>query len=254
MMTTDKQLLRNRFAANFHRYDKLAVVQNEICGQLSEMIGRNCITRIGRAMEIGAGTGFLTRRLVQLYPEARWFVNDLVQQSMLYIRDYTVNRRAEYLWGDAETLSFPPQIDLIASASVVQWFDNLPSFVARCEETLIPGGYLAFSTFGPDNFREIRETTGEGLAYYTCQQLQAILDASGFVTVETLEYTRQLRFETPTDVLHHIKATGVNSIRPVRWTKQRLADFSVKYDALFTSPEGGVTLTYHPILILGQKK
>ena len=75
-MTTDKQLLKKRFAATFRQYDSLAVVQQEICGQLDEMIGRICPGRIGRAMEVGCGTGFLTRYLLRRYPDAEWIVND----------------------------------------------------------------------------------------------------------------------------------------------------------------------------------
>ena len=75
-MTTDKQLLKKRFAATFRQYDSLAVVQQEICGQLDEMIGRICPGRIGRAMEVGCGTGFLTRYLLRRYPVAEWIVND----------------------------------------------------------------------------------------------------------------------------------------------------------------------------------
>ena len=80
-MTTDKQLLKKRFAATFRQYDSLAVVQQEICGQLDEMIGRICPGRIGRAMEVGCRTGFLTRYLLRRYPDAEWIVNDLIEES-----------------------------------------------------------------------------------------------------------------------------------------------------------------------------
>lgn len=127
-MTTDKQLLKKRFAATFRQYDSLAVVQQEICGQLDEMIGRICPGRIGRAMEVGCGTGFLTRYLLRRYPDAEWIVNDLIEESEIYLRPYASGHYVEYLWGDAELLPLPGELDMIASASAVQWFDNLPAF------------------------------------------------------------------------------------------------------------------------------
>ena len=253
-MTTDKQLLKKRFAATFRQYDSLAVVQQEICGQLDEMIGRICPGRIGRAMEVGCGTGFLTHYLLRRYPDAEWIVNDLIEESEIYLRPYASGHYVEYLWGDAELLPLPGELDMIASASAVQWFDNLPLFIDRAVGSLCCGGYFAFTTFGTDNFREIRATTGEGLHYYTSEQLQELLTAAGYGIVETLEYTRHLPFDTPADVLRHIKATGVNSIRTARWGKQQLMDFETAYREHFSMPDGRVALTYHPILVLAQKK
>lgn len=80
-MTTDKQLLKSRFSARLRDYDSLAVVQDAICGQLAEMTGRNCTRPVDSALEIGSGTGFLTRRMLELYPHALWTINDLVEQS-----------------------------------------------------------------------------------------------------------------------------------------------------------------------------
>ena len=90
--------------------------------------------------------------------------------------------------------------------------------------------------------------------YYTSEQLQELLTAAGYGIVETLEYTRHLPFDTPADVLRHIKTTGVNSIRKARWGKQQLMDFETAYREHFSMPDGRVALTYHPILVLAQKK
>ena len=186
--------------------------------------------------------------------ELRQIVNDLIEESEIYLRPYASGHYVEYLWGDAELLPLPGELDMIASASAVQWFDNLPLFIDRAVGSLCCGGYFAFTTFGTDNFREIRATTGEGLHYYTSEQLQELLTAAGYGIVETLEYTRHLPFDTPADVLRHIKATGVNSIRKARWGKQQLMDFETAYREHFSMPDGRVALTYHPILVLAQKK
>ena len=192
--------------------------------------------------------------MLRRYPDAEWIVNDLIEESEIYLRPYASGHYVEYLWGDAELLPLPGELDMIASASAVQWFDNLPLFIDRAVGSLCCGGYFAFTTFGTDNFREIRATTGEGLHYYTSEQLQELLTAAGYGIVETLEYTRHLPFDTPADVLRHIKATGVNSIRKARWGKQQLMDFETAYREHFSMPDGRVALTYHPILVLAQKK
>ena len=52
------------------------------------------------------------------------------------------------------------------------------------------------------------------------------------------------------DVLRHLKDTGVTGIRPCHWTRKKLADFSMRYAGRYAAPDGGVTLTYHPIYII----
>ena len=162
-MTTDKQLLKSRFSARLRDYDSLAVVQDAICGQLAEMTGRNCTRPVDSALEIGSGTGFLTRRMLELYPHALWTINDLVEQSADFLEPYAAGHDVRYLWGDAETIALPDRLDLIASASAVQWFDDLPRFARKAGNLLETGGYIVLSTFGPENFREIKAVTDEGL-------------------------------------------------------------------------------------------
>jgi len=253
-MTADKRLLKTRFAASLDRYDAHAVVQDAICEKLAETIGRLCPKDAARCMEIGSGTGFLTRRIAGLFAHAHWYINDLVEESARYVAAFTDRERTEYLWGDAETVPFPDTLDLLASASAVQWFDDPARFFARAARALRAGGLLAISTFGPENFGEIRAATGEGLRYCDRERLEAMLLAAGFAIVETIEYTRRLRFDTPTEVLRHIRSTGVNSIRPVRWTRRSLSDFEAAYRKNAGTPDGSVTLTYHPILIAARKR
>lgn len=252
-MTPDKALLRNRFSANFDTYNTLAVVQEEICAQLDGLLAASGPAQIGHGLEIGAGTGFLTRRLTKRYPTAQWTVNDLADGALRYLEPYVKKLRVEYLWGDAENLDLPDRLDLIASASTIQWFDSLPEFLHRIHSHLKPAGTLALSSFGPDNFREIKAAAGEGLSYYSPDAFRNLLTGTGFEIVEWMEYVRQLSFDSPLDVLRHIRATGVNSIRPVRWTRGSLGRFEADYRKTFSTPSGEVTLTYHPMLAVARK-
>lgn len=223
---SDKDLLKNRFAANLRSYNSLAVVQERICEELAELIGTHVPGKITRGLEVGTGTGFLTRRLLERYPDAEWTLNDLVEASECFLQPYVGGRKTQCYWGDAESLpAFGRPFDLIATASTVQWFDDLPAFLNRTQEMLAAGGRLALSTFGPDNFEEIRATTGDGLVYYTSAELAGLLKQAGLTIEEQKEYARRLEFGSPTDVLRHIKATGVNAIRKTRWTPRRADRF-----------------------------
>lgn len=251
-MGADKELIRKRFEASFRSYDRLASVQRDICAELAGLAAEYCNGSIARAMEVGAGTGFLTSHLQAMFPYAEWYINDISAAAEKYLSAFTSDN-VSFLWGDAESIGLPEGMDMIASASTVQWFDDMPGFVARVSSATRQGGWLVLSSFGPENFREIRHAAGEGLDYYTADRLAALCGEAGYEVVALSEYTRTLRFETPLDVLRHIKATGVNSVSNVRWGCRRLAEFEERYMAAYSSDEG-VALTYHPMLLIARKR
>ena len=91
------------------------------------------------------------------------------------------------------------------------------------------------------------------MSYYEADAFQQLLTECGFEILEWEEYIRQLTFDSPLEVLKHIRATGVNSIRPVHWTKGQLERFETDYQNAYSTPTGSVTLTYHPMLTLARK-
>ena len=109
---------------------------------------------------------------------------------------------------------------------------------------------MALSTFGPENLREIRRITGEGLDYYDVETLKALLPES----VELVAIEQELvveHFPSPFDVLRHLKLTGVNSLSGRSWSKSSLEAFVADYNSLSANPSGEVPLTFHPIRLIG---
>lgn len=253
-MKKDIELIKLRFATNFKSYNKLALVQQHICNELSLLVSTLCVDPILKAVEVGTGTGFLTSSLTKLYPDAEWYFNDLTPQSQNFIEEFVAHTSHSYMWGDAEVLDMPQDVDLIASASTVQWFEDIDTFITKSSIATCNGGYLALTTFGKENFKEIESTMGKGLEYLSRSELESLFIKSGYEIMHSSEYTKSLLFDTPIDVLRHIKATGVNSIERDRLTKSRLLDFENRYKELFLMEDGRVSLTYHPIIIIGRLK
>ncbi|WP_297832233.1 methyltransferase domain-containing protein [uncultured Rikenella sp.] len=253
-MKHDKELLQRRFARNLATYETGAVVQRTIAerlaGRLAERIPAEAVRR---GVEIGAGTGFLTRRLVALFPGAAWTANDLVPESGRFLPP-----EVAFEAGDGEHFPFgEARYDLIATASTVQWFDDLPTFAARAARGLRRGGLLAVGTFGPENFREITATTGLGLEYYSLSELSEIFISNHLQITDREERIEPVPYPTPLDVLRHLRRTGVNAVAAERWTRGRLRRFDADYRAVCAgaaeSAAEGVTLTFHPTIIIAQK-
>ena len=94
--------------------------------------------------------------------------------------------------------------------------------------------------------------TGTGLSYLPLEWLHGLLTDAGLRAVLAEEEHLTLSFSSPSDVLRHLKHTGVTGITRTAWTPGRLARFSDEYLHRFGTPEGNVTLTYHPVYLIAR--
>ena len=133
--------------------------------------------------------------------------------------------------------------DLIISNAVFQWIENLEEFISSLQTHLNLGGSLIFSTFGVENFREIYHVLGKSLPYKGVKEYEAIFKNTPHIIEEEI---RVLAFQTPKDILKHIKNTGVNALNETYWTKSDMQNFENGYRNFCS---GTPTLTYNPIYI-----
>lgn len=248
----NKQLITRRFSRAVETYNREAVVQKRIAHRMSDMLNHYLPRPCHRVLEIGSGTGFLTRHLVNTLHPQQLVLNDICLEMSTCFADLLGSGRATFLAGDAEQLAFPPGQDLIVSCSALQWFVSPEQFFERCNALLRQKGYFAFTTFGKDNLKEITSVTGSGLHYRTLQELQHAL-ASHYEIITSSEERISITFDTPLQVLYHLKHTGVTAVQQQAWTKGDLQAFCNEYTRLFGKGDS-VTLTYHPIYIIAKKK
>ena len=164
--------------------------------------------------------------------------------------------RTTFLPGDAQTLQWPGQFDVIVSSSAVQWFDDLRAFATRCAAVLPKDGILAVSGFGPKTLTEVRQLTGYGLDYPDFDGFVAAF-SEAFEPLESEHRTCVLHFESGWDVLRHLKETGVTATgagRTQLWTRRQLATFVTDYNRQFVGDGGKVTLTYEPFFFVGKRR
>ncbi len=251
-MSFDKELIARRFSRAAGTYSSEAAVQRHIAERMSRLLCRFIPGDSCRwVVEFGCGTGFYSRLLLrELKPERLW-LNDLCDSMGEACADILGDDVA-FQCGDAETLPFPQETDLITSCSTLQWFDNPEAFFRKCHDCLTDDGYLAFTTFGPKNMQELSRLTGHGLAYRSRGELTKVLEPL-YDIVYSGEETIRPRFDSPIQVLHHLKLTGVTGTSRHQWTRATLQSFAESYVRRF-GDETSVPLTYHPIYILARKK
>jgi malonyl-CoA O-methyltransferase len=150
-------------------YESEARIQESVAGTLDEWLTGLSFSRdMQRGLEIGCGSGLLTRRLLRRWPSADWIVSDIapamVRQCASSFHGDAVGRTC-FMAGDGEDPAcFPGSYDLIVANLAVQWFEKPLDSVRGLAGKLDPGGWLVFSTLGDRSFETLRSRSG--LSFY----------------------------------------------------------------------------------------
>lgn len=248
----DKGLIRKRFEMAWDTYDREAMVQDKIAGNLMALATRFLDKPMyGKVLELGCGTGLLTRKFCTAFQVEDLFLNDLCLNLEPRLRSL-LDRDFVYLPGDAEHMDLPYGLDVVITASALQWLENAPGFIAGFASNLNGGGYVVVSTFAPGNLYEIGSLTGKGLVYPSWSQWMDVV-RSKYEILAIREETIVQVFESVWHVLRHLKSTGVNGTGNFIWTRGRLKRFEDAYVSHF-AVSGGVSLTYRPLYMVLKKK
>lgn len=248
----DKKLVKDRFEKAFDKYQKNATIQKEIADELFFM-WQSFTPKAKNILEIGTGTGNLTRNIISLQAIERLYLNDLTSSIKTIEKEIPKNIKTEFLIGDIENITLPNNLDAVLSCSTIQWLDDVESFIKKLAQNINQGGFIAFSSFANGHYQEIKELTNQGLDYLEKEKWQEILKPDfDILILETKD--KIMEFSSPFEALKHIKNTGVSGINKSIWTKQKLKGFEEKYIEKFSLSNGNISLSYKPIYIIGVKK
>ncbi|MEW2913237.1 malonyl-ACP O-methyltransferase BioC [Leisingera sp. JC11] len=252
----DQTRVRQSFRRGLESYHGAASVQAEIASQLAQMLQAQGAPRhFGSVLEFGCGTGHLTRQLLQRFGADSLILNDLVPEAAQVLRtlDSTAAAQSRFAAGPIECLPLPHQLDLIASASTVQWIPGLPALMARLTNHLKPGGWLALSGFGRSQFRELAALGSDAAApsYLDADEWPAALPED----LEILQIEQRpvvLEFDSALHLLRHLRRTGVNGNAQQGWSRRQLRSFEDAYRERF-GRGGKLPLTYDPVLLAARR-
>ena len=251
----DKPRVRHSFSKSLYTYNQHAEVQARMAEIMIRGLQSLGKTRFNRVFEIGCGTGLLTARFFKSCQASTFHANDLVEECRFITSDILGQYpqiQSSFIGGDIEHIAeLPEELDLILSNATFQWLEDFNGFLPKMKSLLNERGLLAFSTFGPDNLREIKQLTGNTLEYLTVERLTSLLQEHFHIHVCSEEFVT-LNFSSPREVLRHLRLTGVNGNSRLKWTKSSVVEFEQQYQSMF-GEEKHVPLTYHPIYCIVEK-
>lgn len=248
--------VRSSFRRGLNRYHATAVAQAQIADHLAELLARQTGQTLWESVfEFGCGTGHLTEALLRRFEVRQLVLNDLVPEAVGSLRRTMSDRleQTQFCFGPVEAVPLPSDLDLVASASTVQWIGDIPGLMARLCARLAPGGWLAVSGFGRYQFHELQTLGSQAAApsYADRADWQDMLPAGMELRVVE-QAPLVLEFDTAIDLLRHLRHTGVNGNAQQGWSRRQLQQFELEYRAQFET-NGRLPLTYDPVWIVAQK-
>lgn len=239
-------------------YDEAAVLQKQVATHVDERLDL-VLVEPKTILDVGAGTGILTSKLVQRYPGAKILGLDL-SHNMLEKAQQNLARPgwkglpsflsnvlgltkpgAQLINADANHIPLADaSVDLIVTNLMLQWCDDLDKVFQEFRRVLKPEGLLMLTTFGPDTLKELRQAWSkvDGQEHVnTFIDMHDIGDAlirNGFgqPVMDVEHFT--LTYEKPIGVLKDLKAIGATNATETRqhglMGKQRFTQMLEAYD------------------------
>lgn len=140
-MQINQKLIKKQFEKSFSSYNQNAIVQKIMAERLVQNLS-SIKTEFNSVLELGCGTGILTKELVKNINFKAYYANDLVEKSKKYVAEIIPN--SEFFCGNALKIKSKKKQDLIISNAMFQWFNNLNNICSHCKKQLNPDGFFGF--------------------------------------------------------------------------------------------------------------
>ena len=228
-----KRAIRAAFERAAAGYDQAAFLQQEVARRLDERLE---VMKIAPEviLDAGCGTGYALPLLRARYPKARLIGLDLALGMLLQARVRQAGTGGWRKWlsiltphpspftpvcADIERLPCKrDSLDLVWSNLTLQWVGDLEACLREIHRVIRPGGLFAFTTFGPDTLKELRQAFAglDGYAHVNrftdMHDIGDMLVHAGFANpVMEMEYLT-LTYADLKSLLRELKAIGANTV------------------------------------------
>ncbi len=200
--------VEHNFSRQAHSYDQYSSIQKKIAAILIQHITAH--TSPKTILEIGCGTGSLTKLLRQKYPHAIITATDISDKMIKTAQTNWTdsNHNLEWKTLDGENINSKNQYDLIISNMSVQWLNNISQSYTNWLQALKAGGEIITSRPAKTAFHEWKsslESVGLSSGIIEPQETSSIAT----IHIEPIKCT----YPATIEFLRSIKKTGAHTAK-----------------------------------------
>lgn len=196
-------------------YEEGAEIPNAIADRLLERLDFIRLEPL-RVVDLGSRTGYSIKGLFKRYKQADIFGFDF-SVSLMNRAAHAFQLHSKMVVGEYTRLPFVDQsISLVFSNLTFQWSFDLYQTLEECQRILKPGGFLLFSTVGPDTLKELRASFSDEKchvhSFYDMHDIGDMLSYLGFVDpVMDMEYL-SVHYSSVLNLMADLKAIGAHNV------------------------------------------
>ncbi|WP_027359060.1 methyltransferase [Desulforegula conservatrix] len=210
----------SRFSSTYDDYAEAQAMAASLLGEfIKDSIGE---TPCGPVLEIGCGTGFVTREIFRLFPDRTFLITDIAAKMAEICREHLAALdincdNALFASYDGESNWPENRFSMVFSGFTFQWFTNFEKSLLSLYRSLVPGGILAFSFQSEGSFSEWEEACNRLDIPFTANQLPSIDEVSKFFSGFGIKSTVLTKFipvnyRSSADFFRAIKRIGAGTM------------------------------------------
>lgn len=251
--------IKNNFSEAVQYYNEHAELQKNIAERLAKSLNpwRYSIPE-GPIMEIGAGTGFLSKHLSEMFKDRELIISDLSDEMVQFCRNnFSDTGSVKCRTLDAENEVWPDSTySLITGNYVAQWFKHPAQTLSKIATSLKPGGLLLVSFPASESFSNWRQYCVDLGLPFTGNELpdleRVVIDLSmGPLQVDYYEDDMVDMFDDIFNFFSHLKKTGTST--NLRNKKLSVKQLKMLNDYWLEKENGKIKVQYHTAFIAAKR-
>ena len=252
----DKNKMEKHFSQAASTYERFARIQKTMAENIIKEISFDDKKPLS-ILEIGCGTGYLTKLLSKRFPESRITACD-ISNEMISVSKNKKIENAKYICADIETHILTEKFDLIVSNAAFQWFNFPNETLCKLINSMEKNSIFCFSTFSDGTFQElhfshhaaasklgIKNNFPPGQKFLTHAEVETILFNCTNVNFEIKIEDHKLFYPSVMEFFSSIKKIGAaNANENQNLNKDLLKETISTYENFFKSNDG-IAATYN---------
>lgn len=252
-----------RFGAAAGSYDQQTPVQRAVAERLISMA--DPLPGPDRILDLGCGTGVLTRLLAERFPQAEVHAVDVAEPMIARARELTpAHARVRWHVADARQFETPLTFPLVASSSALQWMAPLPETLRKIATLLAPGGWLVAGLMVEGTLTELRSCRERAAPHKPIHvhmphkdEVLTAAAAAGLSVEASQEQTLRSEYPSAEAFLRKLHEQGVTakaSAGASLLNRRELQQLRDDYTRRFRLPSGNVFATYEVLYLKARKE